>query len=457
MCSAMGRMHQFSDVAGDPQPALHFVIAGISVSDTHNHRGCLRDERLAGVHRISVASRIFNGTFGAVLAVAAAAFAVEGGTTVRLIALALVLLAMSICGCARLLSPRRTMGLSVLLLSGVLSLFAAEGILRWLTVHPVNQQSNTMRHAELGYVLDPALPDIDASGFRNAAVLQSAEIVAIGDSHTQGFNATSEDAWPALLSRELKRSVYNMGVGGYGPRHYERLCEQALELHPKRIVVGLYLGNDLFDATQVIQPRSVQEACPNPFRHALASRTAIGSATRQLYHRSGLGRPSGRVVRHPLNSTVISEKRVHWLSQQMDLARPEITDALRITTEILFRARERCAKNGVHLTVMLIPTRESVYCCSQRVVQDTLPGTLRQLAQNEAGLRNILIAELQESHIRVVDLFEPLVAALDSVPGIYAAHDDGHPTANGYRVYATTLAVHLTTPHAGDSAVAKLP
>src|SRR3954462_2215482 len=39
-----------------------------------------------------------------------------------------------------------------------------------------------------------------------------------------------------------------MGVGGYGPVQYLVLTDQALQLSPKTIVVGLYLGNDLYDA-----------------------------------------------------------------------------------------------------------------------------------------------------------------------------------------------------------------
>jgi hypothetical protein len=81
-----------------------------------------------------------------------------------------------------------------------LMLLLAEIVLRCVTDFPVNTASNMIPHPQLGYVLDPRLDDVDANGFRNADVLQQADIVAIGDSQTQGFNAAAEGSWPQLLA-----------------------------------------------------------------------------------------------------------------------------------------------------------------------------------------------------------------------------------------------------------------
>jgi len=42
------------------------------------------------------------------------------------------------------------------------------------------------------------------------------DIVCIGDSFTHGDAVKFEDTWPYLLSQHTKRTVVNMGVGGYG-------------------------------------------------------------------------------------------------------------------------------------------------------------------------------------------------------------------------------------------------
>src|SRR4030095_9459945 len=53
----------------------------------------------------------------------------------------------------------------------------------------------------------------DDWGFRNRTVPDTADIVAIGDSHTYGNTATMDDSWPYVLGRLSGQKVYNMGLG----------------------------------------------------------------------------------------------------------------------------------------------------------------------------------------------------------------------------------------------------
>ncbi len=72
----------------------------------------------------------------------------------------------------------------------------------------------------LGAVPSPsALAGFDRWGFRNPKVPETADIVAVGDSHTYGNTARMVDAWPYVLGQASGRQVYNMGLGGYGPNH----------------------------------------------------------------------------------------------------------------------------------------------------------------------------------------------------------------------------------------------
>lgn len=75
-------------------------------------------------------------------------------------------------------------------------------------------------------------------------------IVTLGDSQTWGLNATfPELTWSGRLGIITGQSVYNMGVGGYGPAQYYVLTEDAIQrFHPKLIIVALYFGNDLWDS-----------------------------------------------------------------------------------------------------------------------------------------------------------------------------------------------------------------
>lgn len=102
--------------------------------------------------------------------------------------------------------------------------------------------------ALLGHRVAPEAYGHDANGFRNDAVPAHVDIVALGDSQTWGVNAKRSAAWPQSLEKKSGRTVYNMGLGGYGPVQYLALTDKATQLSPKIIVIGLHLGNDLYDA-----------------------------------------------------------------------------------------------------------------------------------------------------------------------------------------------------------------
>src|SRR5215831_14690971 len=94
----------------------------------------------------------------------------------------------------------------------------------------------------------------DAWGFRNRKVPHSADIVCIGDSMTYGVAARARDSWPAALAKLRGDTTYNMALGGYGPIQYLHLLRtRAKELHPKIAIVGLYPGNDLMDAYNMVR------------------------------------------------------------------------------------------------------------------------------------------------------------------------------------------------------------
>ena len=88
----------------------------------------------------------------------------------------------------------------------------------------------------------------DTRGWRNAYTLKHADIVALGDSQTYGYNVSFRDAWPQRLGQMLHRSVYQMASGGFGPGQYLLLFGEAANLHPNVLLATYYLGNDLFDA-----------------------------------------------------------------------------------------------------------------------------------------------------------------------------------------------------------------
>ena len=103
----------------------------------------------------------------------------------------------------------------------------------------------------LGHRPNPKYPEHDENGFRNEAVPQKVDIVAMGDSQTYG--AGIKRPWPQQ-AQDLAGAgltVYNMSFGGYGPVHSLVLLDEALELKPKVIIEAFYAGNDLFDSFNI--------------------------------------------------------------------------------------------------------------------------------------------------------------------------------------------------------------
>lgn len=120
----------------------------------------------------------------------------------------------------------------------------------------------------LGRRPNPRYGDHDARGFRNAGVPSRADVVALGDSQTYGISARRENAWPQQLARQRGLVVYNMACGGWGPPHYLVLLPQALELHPRLVLLTLYTGNDLWDALEMVY---VRRCVPELTRLAVAN------------------------------------------------------------------------------------------------------------------------------------------------------------------------------------------
>ncbi len=139
----------------------------------------------------------------------------------------------------------------------LLSLLSSEGVLRLYTAFAPTHAEPVIAAAQvepiipddrLGHRPNSAYPGHDARGWRNASAPGQADVVVLGDSQTYGINATPNEAWPQRLGVHLRRSVYQMAYGGYGPAHFVPLLDEALTLRPKVILADYYFGNDIFDS-----------------------------------------------------------------------------------------------------------------------------------------------------------------------------------------------------------------
>jgi len=150
--------------------------------------------------------------------------------------------------------------LLVLAVSLVFSLFFAELVAR-VVFDPVDYLNPTLVADDFLTVrIEGHTGGHDEWGFRNFRRPETANIVCIGDSMTYGISARARESWPAVLAKIRGDTVYNMGLGGYGPIQYLHLMRTlAIKLHPKIVIVGFFLGNDFFDVYNSVRFNSPLE------------------------------------------------------------------------------------------------------------------------------------------------------------------------------------------------------
>jgi hypothetical protein len=107
----------------------------------------------------------------------------------------------------------------------------------------------------------------------------------------------------------------------------------------------------------------------------------------------------------------------------------------------------RCRLEHVHLAVVVLPTKESVFW--PRIGNVDGHPQLRELVEDEATFRVQLVRRLYDANIAVLDLL-PALRTAETQP--YPETLDGHPNAVGHRIIAEQVA-----RSAFDQALAVVP
>jgi SGNH hydrolase-like domain, acetyltransferase AlgX len=314
----------------------------------------------------------------------------------------------------------------------------------------------------------------DSWGFRNLGVPESADIVAIGDSHTYGNAATMKESWPYVLAGVTGKRVYNMGLGGYGPNQYRHLLAQAFKLKPKLVTVGLYMGDDFENAfliTYGLEHWRRLRALPADkvdFNIWAAQPPAsIGKAARVwlsrhsvvyqlVFHGPLLGKLQGEAqiknaawlsdAATTLNvpeSGILEAFRPKGLMLNLDQESVNVNEGMRISFQLLKEMNELCQQNETSFLVVVIPTKEMVFADHLETQRDMpLSGVIAKLLANERKARDKTFEFLHQSKIDFVDALPALYGARGSQ--LYArTAADMHPNGNGYRVIGQTVATAL--------------
>lgn len=351
----------------------------------------------------------------------------------------------------------------------ILALVVAEGFSR-IFFDPIDfLKPQTVSDEVLRYKIEPNSGAHDSWGFRNKSVPDSAEIVALGDSHTYGISARASNSWPNMLQRITNKRVYNLSLGGYGPAEYLYLMEEkALKLDPELIIVGFYLGNDLKDSLSAVYSVPIWEDLRNAEvasvlednkDEKIAANNNIGdwfSAHSVLYRivsSSFIGdnlRQSRRmkkgedilmleVPEYGIHTGFTPDRRLEGLS----LRNPEVREGLRLTLVLFNKMNQLAQENDIEFLVVIIPTKESVF--SEFILKSEEPADfskINRLMQNEEVVNKLVKTYFRDHSIPYVDMLDPLRNAAGEEQ-IYPNNFGGHTNKNGYRIIAESINQYL--------------
>jgi acetyltransferase AlgX (SGNH hydrolase-like protein) len=371
---------------------------------------------------------------------------------------------------------RRLSNVGVLLVALAISLLLAEGGAR-LVLNPADFLSvTTIRDDVLGIRVAAGAAGFDEWGFRNPRVPEAVDIVAIGDSHTYGNNATMSQSWPYVAGRLTGKSVYNLALGGYGPNQYFHLLKtRAVKLRPRWVVCGLYLGDDFENAFLMSygkeywsglrsERRALVDAdiwkdtddscalspeCSRSWHRQIRIWLSQHSLVyRLVVHGPALGRLKGTFqIRRAVDgrdertaSLIVAEAGIEeafrpvGIRARLDQRSAAVREGMRITFELLGTMADTCRKNGCRLLVALIPTKETVFAEHIARRPDVhLRDVILDLVDQEAHAKARLVEFLDRSGIAYVDALPALRRRVTEQ--LYTRSDgDMHPNKNGYRV-----------------------
>ena len=354
----------------------------------------------------------------------------------------------------------------LVVLASALGIVVAEGLTR-LVLPPVDFLLPEMEgHVELNHRISPYSAGHDALGFRNESVPEKVSVVAIGDSMTYGVAASHRDSWPRQLQRLIGEPVYNMALGGYGPLHYAHLLtEFALPMEPDLVIVGVYFGNDLMDAYNLVysndswkhlrRPDSVEGVdaadligLPAESKRFAALRNwlARNSMIYRVVTQSALANPVRRAEVATAHSDVLRidiPGGITFLtpgirSGALDLKDPKVQEGLELSVQAFDEIQKQRTARQFDLLVLLIPTKENVYrdiVLDQEI--DLSGSSFVELIDSEESVKSRFRAQLESSGVAYLDLLEPMRAA--AAQNAIFPENDGHPNALGYSVIATEV------------------
>ncbi len=271
-------------------------------------------------------------------------------------------------------------------------------------------------------------------------------VLAIGDSFTFGWGVEDDEPYPRQLERLLrakpglgKVEVINAGFAAcfYPDTYYVYLRDRGLAWKPDVVVVGFYLGNDIYefgmDTWNAWQPR-LPGALPGGVRmlhkHVedgyLVSNERDPRYATPILRNSHLAQAYYSLKEEQPRPRSELFNRFIYRNDYPPATRAHVRDVRRLFAEM----HRMTAERGIPLVVMIIPAREQVHPLDD--------AEFKSIAQDLTRPNREFGAYFAQKGIRHFDLLEPFREA--SKVKRYYFHHDNHWNLDGHRFAAERLA-----------------
>ncbi|MBL8202142.1 MAG: hypothetical protein JNK40_14330 [Chromatiales bacterium] len=368
---------------------------------------------------------------------------------------------------------------TLLLVSLGVALLVGEAGLRLTGYQPGNPLGRLINHRDdfLGYRMIPGMHESvagpggvytvdtvdlgfdDGIGFRDDGITPPVDSVFIGDSFVWGYGVELRDSISERFEALTGRDAVNLGMTSWtSPTQYSRLLSRyGVPLRPRYAFMEALIDNDFGDLPNF----AAWEATPTDksYPEWMTDRVmryepdALSYKVRRvLYDHSALYRLFSDRVQFGIKDP---EKRgedslVHITGdgldmyldpRQLQIATDQVdAGQIRLFRLALERSQEIAARNGIHLVVFIVPTKEMVY-------QDRFPDPALRAAVD--WRYTALLQLLAETGIDHVDLLPPLRQAAAEGKQLYFQYDT-HWTPLGHDVAARVLAGRPAPPRRMD-------
>ena len=352
---------------------------------------------------------------------------------------------------------------------GLLGTYAAESVLRWrqgnIDQSDVLAPGMVQYDPDLGWRLTPgwsgrhdhkefsATYSINALGFRNDAPLQvripgNRLTLVVGDSFTFGLGVNDDATFVHHLNATHPPGISfsNGSIPGFSTDQQALLIgKHLLSLTPDRILLVVYLGNDLFDNRRAFP---LQVSSPKPYFTVTEKGLELRNHPVPKQRKPPSSGPEGLVAavwgediaQWPWRTRLEQQSELFRIFSQQLLPESDYRDVLRtrfkpetdLFNKIMDEIATACQKRGVKLVIVTLAGRSFV----------TDPGSVS--AQYQGLFREQVVSYAKVRQIEAIDVAGLMQSRFQQQRKDWFYPNDGHLNPAGHKVVAELLQARLS-------------